>query len=857
MNSKDLVKLCGRLRITQAGIEFILKICSTPPSRQPNKKFSVVDRFASRKNGQVISSESRNVEFAYILWAEFDSSVIEIYDQPPLEIEYLNARGKKRRNVITLDFLEISENGVSLIECKRYSQLAKLAAKNPNRYYKPPSGEWTSPPISQALEKLGLKFRFVTERDYSATYKRNTNLLLNFIDDLDGDYDFKKIADQLSGIHRMVLKDAYSIFGQAAVISSIVKNVIFFDLQNELLLYPDTAYIYADRTAFDRLNILSTSATLIEANSISDLSNQKFIVWNANKIEIIGMSEESIIIDNGEIEYIPMAEIENAINNKEILIELAQLTDVQKIENYLATFTATEIENAVKKKADLEIFNSGNKSVKAVSTINRWKKKMVEAKKDFGDSFLGLIDHDFKKGNRDRRINSEHLHILRETIEKEYLTPVGRTGKFCFELYASACKKQNISPVSLTSFYKEIKRTSQRKIILEREGYKTAYALGVEPAEYDERFDVPARGDYAFHLAHIDHTPIEMDFLSEIDGKVITMRLLLTFLIDSYSNEVLAFHVHFEDASYRSVMLVMRECYRRYKRLPIIVMCDGASEFKSTSIQVSAASLGITLRYRPTGKFRHGTIIERTFGTSQTEFIHNLKGNRKLKKYGRRQSKTHDSEDFAIWTATEFYEELLHFCYEEYPHQERDGIRETPRSRFNRSIQSFDQMPGIKVDSDLLADIQLLPTHPTELTMRSGIVEFKKITYLINNPITDYRYEKIKVMVKYDPYNPSYIYVLLGKRFRKLITRDPVVQLFKDKKSIFGFHEISRFNKHHSRSYRSPNENKAKSYHRVLEKEHDLLSNANQDDKDFTQSNFDFDSIPLTKSVQINKEDQS
>ncbi len=855
MNTKDLVKLCKRHGISQAGIEYILKICSTPPSRQPNKKFNVVDRFASRKNGHVINSESRNVEFAYVLWAEFNISVLEIYDQPPIEIEYLNASGKKRRNIITLDFLEISEDGVSLIECKRYSQLTKLAAKNPNRYHRTSSGEWTSPPITEALEQLGIKFRFVTEKDYSAIYKRNTNYFLNFIDDLNEDYDFQKIANELVGLHRMLLKDAFSKFGQACIISSIVKRKIYFDLQNELLLYPESAYIYADENAFYRLNSLSTPATLVEASSISELSNQKFIWWNGNKVEILSTSEESIIIDGGEIEYIPIADIEKAIDNKEMLIELVEVNDADKIESYLSKFKKSDIENAVSKKADLEIFNSGKKSVKSISTIKRWKKKMAEAKANLGDSLLGLIDQSFKKGNRKRRISDEHLNIIQETIKKEYLTPTGRSAKFCFDLYASACKKLNLSPLSLTSFYEEIKRTSKRKIVLAREGYKAAYALGVEPAEYDGKDDAPARGDYAFHLAHIDHTPIEMDFISEIDGKVISMRLLLTFLIDSYSNEILAFHVHFEDASYRSVMLVMRECYRRYKRLPIIVMCDGASEFKSTSIQVSAASLGITLRYRPTGKFRHGTIIERTFGTSQTELIHNLQGNRKLKKYGRGQSKTHDSEAFATWTATEFYEEFYRFCYEDYPNNERGGIRETPRNRFNRSIQSFDETPGVKVDSDLLADIQLLPTHPTEITMRNGVVEFKKITYLINKTITDYRYEKIKVKVKYDPYNASTIYVLLGNKFEKLITRDPVVQVFKDKKSLFGFHEISRFNKHHSRHYRSPNEERAKSYHRALEKEHELSSKANQGSQTFDRPKFDFNSVPLTKSVEIKKED--
>ena len=53
----------------------------------------------------------------------------------------------------------------------------------------------------------------------------------------------------------------------------------------------------------------------------------------------------------------------------------------------------------------------------------------------------------------------------------------------------------------------------------------------------------------------------------------------LTLLIDAYSRRVLGRTVTFDPPSYRSVMMVIRECVRRHARLPEVLVVDGGKEF--------------------------------------------------------------------------------------------------------------------------------------------------------------------------------------------------------------------------------------------------------------------------------------
>ncbi len=101
-------------------------------------------------------------------------------------------------------------------------------------------------------------------------------------------------------------------------------------------------------------------------------------------------------------------------------------------------------------------------------------------------------------------------------------------------------------------------------------------------------------------------------------------------MIDAYSRRVLATYPTFDPPSYRSCMMVLRESVRRYNRLSQVVVVDGGKEFESTYFEALLANHQCTKKKRPAAKPRFGSLCERLFGVSNTQFLHNLRGNTQI-----------------------------------------------------------------------------------------------------------------------------------------------------------------------------------------------------------------------------------
>jgi transposase InsO family protein len=63
----------------------------------------------------------------------------------------------------------------------------------------------------------------------------------------------------------------------------------------------------------------------------------------------------------------------------------------------------------------------------------------------------------------------------------------------------------------------------------------------------------------------------------------------LTMLIDAFSRRILSLFLTYDPPSYRSCMMVLRECVRRHERLPQILVVDGGAEFRSVYLDTLLA----------------------------------------------------------------------------------------------------------------------------------------------------------------------------------------------------------------------------------------------------------------------------
>ena len=70
-----------------------------------------------------------------------------------------------------------------------------------------------------------------------------------------------------------------------------------------------------------------------------------------------------------------------------------------------------------------------------------------------------------------------------------------------------------------------------------------------------------------------------------------------------------------------------------------MLVVDGGKEFRSRYFEALVNSYSGSKKYRPWAKPRYGSVIERLFGTTNTEFVFNLLGNTQASKVPRQMTK--------------------------------------------------------------------------------------------------------------------------------------------------------------------------------------------------------------------------
>ncbi|MGQ4669256.1 hypothetical protein ACUIJ5_00320 [Bacillus toyonensis] len=130
----------------------------------------------------------------------------------------------------------------------------------------------------------------------------------------------------------------------------------------------------------------------------------------------------------------------------------------------------------------------------------------------------------------------------------------------------------------------------------------------------------------------------------------------------------------------------MRECVRKHSRLPQTVVVDNGKEFGSIYFETLLAYFEITKKSRPPAKSRFGSVIERMFGTTNTMFVHNLKGNTLIMKEVRLVTKSVNPKQHAIWTIKDLNDGLNDWFEEVYHKLPHPALGQTPLECFEQSL---------------------------------------------------------------------------------------------------------------------------------------------------------------------------
>jgi hypothetical protein len=235
--------------------------------------------------------------------------------------------------------------------------------------------------------------------------------------------------------------------------------------------------------------------------------------------------------------------------------------------------------------------------------------------------------------------------------------------------------------------------------------------------------------------------------------------------MDAFSRRLLALFLSFDPPSYRSCMMVVRECVRRHGRLPQILVVDGGKEFDSIYFETLLARYECTKKTRPPAKPRFGSVCERLFGTS-TQLIYSLAGNTQITKNVRQVTTSVDPKNLAVWTLESLHTRLCEWAYEFYDATMHPAIGQSPRDRFELGLARSGNRPHRHIQYDETFRMMTLPTTSRGFALVDAGkgVKIKHLHYW-STVFRDPAIERTRVPVRYDPHDAGTAYAYVGNRW--------------------------------------------------------------------------------------------
>jgi putative transposase len=380
----------------------------------------------------------------------------------------------------------------------------------------------------------------------------------------------------------------------------------------------------------------------------------------------------------------------------------------------------------------------------------------------------GLIPHTRQRGNSTSRLAEETRQLMREFIEQHYETIKQQGKRAVYGKLALACEQRGLLPPSYVTWCRHVKQRPRAEQVRKRAGTRAAYQH--QPCYWELQLTTPRHGDRPFEIGHLDHTKLDIELICSRTGQNLG-RPWATFLTDACSRRLLAVFLAYDPPSYRSCMMTLRECVRRHERFPQALVVDGGREFESIYFETLLARYECTKKTRPGAQPRFGSVCERLFGTTNTQFIHNLTGNTQITRQVRQVTAAVAPARHALWSLGSLSEQLCEWAYEVYDTSPHPALGLTPRAAFTAALLVSGQRPQRRVLDD---EEFRLWTLPTTRSGKALVVPGKgiKLHYLYywSTSFRDPAVERTQVPVRYDPYDIGTAYAYVGKRWVQCVS---------------------------------------------------------------------------------------
>jgi len=777
LSDEEFLQWCRRLSLSREAQAAIATIRSAGPARRVGGgRQNVSGRYPSRKMGVTIQFESHRVELAFVYEMEHDSDVLEYYDQAPaIPLQYESGCARRLAVMHTPDYFVIQSGSAGWQECKHEDELKKLTEKSPHRYCREGEGRWRCPPGTAYAEQFGLYYRLRSSAEIDWTLQRN----LQYLEDYwRGEADVapaicERVRAEVAAAPGLLLSDLFRQTSGAASRDDIHRLMatgeVFVDLSAAGLMETEKVRVFPNRETAVAYRHVEDPPCRGPRPRFVAFGPGASIMWDGRVSTIVNTGEKTVSLlgENRALTEIPVETFETLIKDGRIVGTEPRLTPGSTHSRLLSTASEDDLKVANHRLEVVRRRLNGERPLEAASvperTLRLWVAKYKEAEKQYGSGYLGLIPQSSQRGNRGRKLPEESRALIKRFVEQDYETLKQKTRFATWAMLRRACEEKGIVAPSYVTFCLAVRERPVFESVLKRQGRRAAYRHEAFYWQLDPT--TPRHGDRPFEIGHIDHTELDVELLCSGTSRVLG-RPWMTLLIDAFSRRCLALDLSFDAPSHRSCMMILRACVQRHGRLPQIVAIDGGPEFQSTYFEALLARYECIKKTRPPAKSRFGSLVERAFGTTNTQFIHNLRGNTQITRNVRQVTKAVDPREHATWTLAALHERLSDYLFEVYDTIEHPALGQSPRESFRMGFEAsgFRMERMIPYDQEfLMATLPTTPKGSAKVTPGRGV----KIHYIYywSSRFQDPAVENRQVPIRYDPFDAGTVYALVERQW--------------------------------------------------------------------------------------------
>ena len=707
--------------------ELLASIRSSPPSRTPGAHHGNMPVwYPSKKMQCIIKAESAKVEFAFLLAAEHDDAILEIWDQPPsIPLEYLDKRGRLQRPMHTADYFIFGREECGWIECKPLEELLKQAKTRPNRFIKDEQGVWHCPPGETFAATYGLTYRVWSSDQINWVAQDNAIYLEDYYQHLEQLHVPEQtlavlfqLVEEQPGIMLADLREAAEGIPADLVNIAIARHDLYVDLSRYRLSEPTHTPIFRQKT--------STPIPVPNDRELPSFPSEVFSPFTP---------EGQALFEHANEADSAIAVFRNRVIHPE------QYDDEEQVRT-------AEARAAIPAR-----------------TRRRWQQRYREAETLYGNGFLGLLPQYHNCGGT-RKISAEVIKLIHQVLETHYDTVRRAPKRGAYGEYLKCSEESAFKPVSQWTFYLEAQRhKAAYEQTLARQGARAAYPL--KDYVRGKEQTTSRHGTYAWELAHLDHTELDLVLCDSRTGQVLG-KCWLTLLILASPRRIAACYLTFDPPSYRSCMMTLRLCVKRYGCLPTALVVDGGPEFQSVYFEQLLALYRVRKQQRPASEPRFGSPQERLFGSLDTTVLYHLLGNTQASRVPRQMTRATNPHRLATWTLPRLAERVQQWADEEYDTIQHPALGMTPRQAYDLSIER----DGLRAHRQILYDETFrMATFPT--TRKGTAKVIPGVGVRINHldywceAMRDPMVEGTQVPVRYEPFDVSVGFAYIDHTWRK------------------------------------------------------------------------------------------